>query len=329
MRRTPTDRPARRGGFTLVELLVVITILAILFALTAAAVVKAMGTGDTVRVRSEISQLAQAVQAFKTQFQVPYVPDRIVLPPGYDATTQQYFKSVWPRLNAATLGTGTATFQLGNPAQTYTVFSYWGVSGTAPVMLQGDQALVFFLGGKYDPSTKTCYGFSTDGTNPLQNNVTGSRHGPFYDFPPDRLAVFSSGGTTTEVTGLLPRSPSFPSFKDIYGSTPYLYFSSNKAGNDYDYLFNSVYKSTQLTTNGFAMPVPASSPTAYSLVLPFQLNATRFANPNGFQIISAGKDTTFGKGASEWVGYAGGGASMVGADDMANFHPNTLGVPAQ
>ena len=58
MRRTP-NRPARRAGFTLVELLVVITIIAILFALTSAAVVKALGKMDEVRTRNDISQLAE------------------------------------------------------------------------------------------------------------------------------------------------------------------------------------------------------------------------------------------------------------------------------
>jgi hypothetical protein len=290
-------------------------------------VVKAMGTGDTVRVRSEISQLAQGIQAFKTQFQVPYVPDRIILPPGYDTTTQVYLKSVWPRLNQqALLGTGTGTFTIGTGAaqQTYTVFTYWGVNGTnnQPVVLHGDQALVFFLGGKYDPATKTCYGFSTDGTNPMQAVVTGSRTGPFYDFPPDRLAPLGNGTANPEVPPNLPSEPGlpkravgFPSFKDIYGTQPYLYFSSQKAGNDY--------------ANGLAVAT-AQAASGWKRVNPFLLNATpRFANSNGFQIVSAGKDGEFGNGGQEWVGYAGGGASMVGADDMANFHPNTLGVPAQ
>src|SRR5262245_45043282 len=115
MRRCPHHPTAGRGGFTLVELLVVITIIAILFGLTSAAVVKALSKGDELKVRNEISQLANGVQAFKTQYQVSYVPDRIVLPPGYDAATQQYFKSLWPRMNATlATGTGMASFALNN-----------------------------------------------------------------------------------------------------------------------------------------------------------------------------------------------------------------------
>ena len=77
MRRSSTTSIAR-GGFTLVELLVVITIIAILFALTSAAAVKLLGKGDEVKLRSEIWQLAQAVQAFKQQFAVAYMPDQII-----------------------------------------------------------------------------------------------------------------------------------------------------------------------------------------------------------------------------------------------------------
>ena len=52
--------------------------------------------------------LAADIQAFKTQYAATFVPDRIVLPPGYDSTTAQYLTSVWPRLDPATLGQGTS-----------------------------------------------------------------------------------------------------------------------------------------------------------------------------------------------------------------------------
>src|SRR5689334_13460660 len=108
MRRTP-NRPGPRAGFTLVELLVVITIIAILFALTAAAVVKVLGKGDEAKVRHEISQLQSAVEAFKSEYRVTYLPDRLVLPPGLpgepnaDPESYQYITTVWPRIDPRTL----------------------------------------------------------------------------------------------------------------------------------------------------------------------------------------------------------------------------------
>jgi hypothetical protein len=266
-----------------------------------------MGSGDTVKLRNEISQLAQAVQAFKTQYQVSYIPDRIVLPPFNDAPTQQYLKSVWPRLSPATLGAANFTLNGAN----YTPYSYWGVPGkvSQPVTLYGDQALVFFLGGALDASGNPT-GFCTDQTDPMQPAKQGvARHGPFYEFPANRLVAFSGSSPVNT----LPSRSSYRSFVDIYGQMPYLYFSSSKAGNDY----------------GNVILAPTSVPGKFIQVSPYQLNSTRFANPNGFQIISAGKDGAFGTGGTAWAGATGGAATTDGADDMANFHPNTLGVAAQ
>lgn len=313
MRRTP-NRPGVRAGFTLVELLVVITILAILFALTAAAVVKVLGKGDEVKVRNEISQLQQAVTAYKTHFKVGYLPDRIVLPPGYDLATAQYITSVWPRISAGPMqgpATGTpspAPFTLNS--QSYTVFSYWGISGSQPVVLHGDQCLVFFLGGPLDP-TGNPIGFSSDATDPRR--LTGSsRHNPDFEFAADRLVVMAGPGTTPEVAGLPKRSNYHPSFKDIYNTAPYLYFSSAKATNDY--------------ANPIAAPSFPNNSLTWLRVNPYQVSSTRFANASSFQIVSAGKDTAFGTGGTAWAG-GGGSPPQDGYDDVSNFHPLFLGIP--
>jgi hypothetical protein len=116
---------------------------------------------------------------------------------------------------------------------------------------------------------------------------TSSRIGPFYDFPPTRLKRPNNDNN-------LP-----PYFVDVYETQPYLYFSSRKGGNDYASTIGSI--------------------------TPYMTAANRFANPNGFQIISAGKDGKFGPGGLNWPG-ASGGATLDGADDMANFYPTLLGI---
>ncbi len=281
MRRSVHPR-ASRGGFTLVELLIVITIIGILATLTTAAVIKAIGKGDELRLRNEISQLASSVEAFKQHFHVGYVPDRIVLPPGADPSgaTQQYFKSLWPRLNPAVLL---------NDSFSHT---YWGVPTGQTWVLQGDQCLVFFLGGTADAGGNRI-GWSTDGTDPMKQ--TGSRVSPFFAFPTDRLRVFSG-----------PNRFGYPSFVDVIGSSPYLYFSTGRADNNYQ--------------NAITL--------AAGTITPYQISSTRFANPTGFQIVSAGRDGVFGPGGLAWAGATGGGATQAGADDLANFHPTLLGVPA-
>lgn len=284
-----------RGGFTLVELLVVITIIGILAALTTAAVVKAIGKGDEVKLRSEISQLSQAVQAFKQQYSVGYMPDKLVLPPGFDLASQQYLKSVWPRLNASALTATSGTFTVNGT--NYTPFTYWQVQGSQPVTLQGDQLLVFWLGGPRDASNN-CLGWSTDGTDPMKQ--AGTRVPPFFTFPANRLQVFGGTGRAA-----------FPSFVDAIGVMPYLYFSTNRADNSYS---NSITLATG---------------TVQPYLLSGTVSAPRWVNPSSFQIISAGKDGVFGNGLGEWVGYTpGGGASQAGYDDVANFHPTQLGAPS-
>src|SRR5258707_470422 len=124
--RPTSNRTGPRAGFTLVELLVVMTIIAILFALTAAAVVKSMPKMDETRTRNDISQLANAVQAFKTEFAVAYIPDKLVLPPSADPASLQYISALWPRLPL--------TASAGMPSLSNA--AYWGVpSGTPKLTL--------------------------------------------------------------------------------------------------------------------------------------------------------------------------------------------------
>ena len=304
MQRT-SNRPSPRRAFTLVELLVVMTIIAILFALTAAAVTKAMAKADEVKTRNDISQLQSGVQAFKTDFNVAYIPDRLILPPSQDAASLQYITSLWPRLNPNLL----------------TSKAYWAPKSSGQtVTLQGYQTLVFFLGGVLDANNNPI-GFSTNPLDPMSTTgATGAtnRKGPYFDFPPGRLVVLPSD------------TPSqMPAFIDVYGTMPYVYFSASKAGNDY----NTTYTATGPPSGPGPQFGTTSAGTKFS-VLPFQTSSSRFANANGFQIIAAGKDTLFHDagntaGGMLWPGYPGGATDLGGYDNMSNFHPTLLGVPVQ
>lgn len=342
MRRAPT-RPGRRGGFTLVELLVVITIIAILFALASAAVVKALGKSDEVRTRNDITQLQNGHQAFRTDFQVSYIPDRLILPPGDDPTGEslQYISTLWPRINSAYLKKNDATAR-----------AIWGVPNqpNTIIILQGHQTLVFFLGGARDAGGIPI-GFSTNATDPLDKiailsggSPTPTRKGPYFEFPPPTLqsvgpppvaaptsrlrqlpfALPPQTAPWTTLTAAPASTDPYWSFIDIFGTQPYLYFSSKRAGNDYINNWFQLTAAQNLTYDG--QPATGSGPGPCG---PFMVNATpRFANPSGFQIISAGKDTQFGSGGINWAGGLGGAVSMVGYDDVANFHPTQLGVAA-
>jgi prepilin-type N-terminal cleavage/methylation domain-containing protein len=342
----------RRAAFTLVELLVVILIIAILFSLAAGAVIKALGKADEVRARSDITQLANAVQAFKTQFQVSYVPDTLILPPGLDTSgaSVQYISSLFPRINAGALSNNTTATFTTNSGK-YTILTYWGVTGQS--VLYGDQCLVFFLGGRYQANSG-CTGFATDPTDPMHGTGTTSI-GPFFDFPPNRLVPLATStatyvGVTPPPTTLLnattaQRALGFPSYVDVFGTNmPYFYFSSRQSGNDYQNVplgatptaaFHRAPSAVNLT-NG----TPAAPATSWIVFSPYQLSATRFASPNSFQIVCAGRDGCFGgtngnssvaPGGQNWAGFNSGqgSADQYGYDNYSNFHPIQLGIPAQ
>src|SRR5438046_3157853 len=107
MRCTESKR-GLRAGFTLVEMLVVILIIAILVSLLSAVVSKALLKGKQVRNTSEISQMAVAIETFKSRFGF-YPPSRIKLceryqyydlsNPGLDVDSVQTLQRMFPRIN--------------------------------------------------------------------------------------------------------------------------------------------------------------------------------------------------------------------------------------
>ena len=77
----------------------------------------------------------------------------------------------------------------------------------------------------------------------------------------------------------------------------------------------------------------AANPAPYNMpfvqVFPYRRSSSQYVNPSSFQIVSAGRDQTFGQGDIAWAGASGGAATQQAYDDMANFHPSVLGVPNQ
>lgn len=298
----------RRTAFSLVELLVVILILSILFALTAAAVVKATSKGYEVQARGDITQLASAIEAFKRHYNLSYVPSTLVLHNNmlkYDAPSasalekesKSFLTTAWPQL-ARVQTIQSPRDSVSNPKKDH--ISWDGsnpVNVNASYTLKGHQVLVLLLGGAKDPNGKSRIGFSTSPVNPMgvttDNTVRHDSRKTFFEFNPDRLETSRFGA-----------SAEFPCYLDVYRQAPYLYFGSLKSGNDY-------FETSQSTG-----PILG--------VLPYRMSQTQYASPNTFQIIYAGRDGMFGTGGLSWAGAAG--ASANGDDDMANFHGTLLGI---
>ena len=181
----PVPRPPSHApfAFTLVEMLVVITIIGILAGLVTAAAIRARIAAKNAAVAIDISQLDAALKAYKEKFG-EYPPDNETNP----LVVQRHLAKAFPR---------------------YSNLSGWRADATAAGMptLTPQTALVFWLGGRYDATTGQFTGFSANPIDPFDNNPSGI--GPFFEFDPTRLSSHkywpqeAVGDTTTGAGALV------------------------------------------------------------------------------------------------------------------------------
>ncbi len=317
MKPTPEKR-TQRSGFTLIELLVVIAIIAVLASLTSAAVLRVLIKGPELKTRKDLSELQAALASFKSTFNIDNPPSRIKLCERYsqynlsqqlDVDSVQFLKGMFPKI---------LPLNLSDPveASRYPWLGPVGINWNGndridgPVILEGDQCLVFFLGGIPTTNPNGCNGFSTDPRNPATPG--GDRIGPFFNFESSRLKM---------------RSGQYFSYRDGFGKNFYAYFSSYKKANGY----NRYYASLRVSDCNSLGVWP------YAAALG---RTPRYQNPETFQIISAGADGKFGRGTvitsagnGIWMGRPLWDGSQIGAidngkDDMSNFHSLLLGTAA-
>jgi general secretion pathway protein G len=323
-------RRLRQEAWTLIELLIVISIIVVLVSLTLSAVMYFLYKPAEVRARHEMSQMDGAVQQFKTKYDVDYVPSQIKIARNYasynlnvalDRDSVDYLTK--------TIGRNSPNFtkKWQSPGPTGGILWTPAMQVGDYEILEGHQCLVFFLGGlctqsggQFNP-----VGFSTDASNPDVPPAKGSGVGPFHDFNPNRLQV-------------PPNKKFFPAYLDSYSPHPngitqyYAYFSSYKKDNGY----NRYRTDGSLTfpTSGPASTAPIMSDCVSLGLWPYasqppgtQGGAPSYLRSKDWQIICAGQDGAFGPGTDPtsptpyyWNKNTFGQLiSTPGADDQSNF----------
>ncbi len=323
--------PHPRRGFTLVELLMVITIIGMLAALLVAGAMRAVVTAKTARITVEVGMLDTAVQNYKNEIGGAYPPDATFLgtnntwvnarnnrilthlrkafprfyvngygPASSNGTLQQVVQQAFTNYNSQT-PPPVAPY----PANTPNGASKWGNLDN----LDAAEALVFWLGGLPDVPVKDgstqlwsyrMKGFSANKLKPF-NLIDSSRlKGPF-EFQDQRLGDADGDGwpeyypqvdSVPQPSGSGAASPGNP-------TAPYVYFDAGSYSN-----VTATFGS--YPTSGLYPPIaggatPTFPTNAYSpqwgLAIPYSsaFNGTQltWANPEKFQIISAALDSQY------------------------------------
>ncbi len=313
-------RPAGRAGFTLVELMIVITIIAVLASLLLGAINKVREVAKRTTAVAEISQLDTAIAKFKQDFGFN-PPNYIKFPQTNNPTDadeiralallRSMFRGYAPVPNA--------------PAEVKNLNFPFLDRDLRGQPLVGSQCLVYFLGGPQHQGFKV--------TSPDDPGNSNSKKGPYFEIAPGRITRNDAPGEEPEYKYYL---------RDAWG-TPYAYFST---------VSSEKYDMTPPPASPVP-PLPALSASVWyipgtnsEIMQPFYTGsntAQRFINPGRVQIISAGSNQKFGRNASpgaspsapnrfpfvpgqdafsvpqpqEGPGFAD---ASAGADDIANFN---------
>lgn len=246
---------------------------------------------------NEIAQLQRAVEAFKFQYRMDYLPSRITLGkfagsvpgPGVvtDAASIAYMTRVFPNIGDAWSDTKKGIV--------------WNRNDDGPTTLEGDECLVYFLSGPVDLAGYPM-GWATNPRNPCldrdnDNPITLDRK-LFFEFDPKRLTRRKHGSTNSK----------YLTFLDPFGS-PYAYFSARENPNSY-----TLDCPTLLDEDGKGIQ-------AYGV-------KGAYSNSTTFQILSRGPDKRWGQKWATWTPAAAATvypAGDPGNDDIANFKAR-LGV---
>jgi len=314
-----------RRAFTLVEMLTVIVIIGILASLITAAVIHARAGVKVFTVRKEISDLQQALEAYKIKYG-EYPPDFASfipmgsLPPAARIAVVRHLRNAFPRY----LEDRPVDYD-GSALDAWSRFeadlrNNYGLDATK---FDAATALVFWLGGlpeqlpaageKWIPA-----GFHADKARPFQPGAP--RTEPFFSFNGERLLPWpgAQGG--------------FACFPPSIDQTPYVYFRARRDAVTGRFEYGAVIPTTT-TFFLFSYRTP-SGDMCYPYMDgypgdPAVLSAATTDRPwcerQKYQIITAGMDNSFGQPSERWRDKVTGlGITNADFDNITSFADGKL-----
>jgi prepilin-type N-terminal cleavage/methylation domain-containing protein len=258
-------RFVHRSGFTLVELLVVIGIIAMLAAILTPTVMQAVGTARDAAIKNEVEMLHSAIMNYKSEYG-EFPPSDL----SDTAAVRGHLLRLFPRINQLELTNAVNTWALLSPAQ----------------------ALVLWLTGYYD-----------NPQYPVTNNGGGGTRNKLYDFDQSRLygvtgkAINSSAGYLTWTESIVSRVNAADGFPVYVGQNckgvPFVYFAS-------PYLVARTPNTILVPAYNVASSLGGSGATSIapylSSLVPLDSGLLyQFSSDDRFQIIAPGRDGDYGE----------------------------------
>lgn len=279
LQKTKRDIRMRRG-FTLVELLVVISIIGVLVGLTVPAIFAVRRTFNNSSVKFEVQGLAQAVEAYRSKYG-DYPPDG-----SSWVRMEAHLRKAFPNILMSEL-------QLLNPDNA----ANSGIRNDyAGRVMDPAEALVFFLGGFSSDPAKPFTGKGGPFVGaPGNYEYNMQRDNSFYEFNASRLSVLPSGSALgggrsidEEMYGGV--GDLLPVYASYGTTTPYVYFNHLtyqvpiNGGIFFNFHQATPNSHPQAVQYGAARPLIAANPAGKQI----------YANDKTFQIISPGIDGFYG-----------------------------------